>query len=127
MAAIVATDIGLHGFQSYQFRQINPDVFRSLVSGTLLLRFQSYQFRQINPDPEKCTDDGDPKTRFNRINSDRSIPTKLNSVVDWLSFAAFQSYQFRQINPDQVKFRSGLAVIRSVSIVSIQTDQSRPS
>ena len=75
MAAIVATDIGLHGFQSYQFRQINPDVFRSLVSGTLLLRFQSYQFRQINPDLTLSKPYLDYDSSFNRINSDRSIPT----------------------------------------------------
>ena len=37
-------------FQSYQFRQINPDAKKLGKTVTLRDEFQSYQFRQINPD-----------------------------------------------------------------------------
>ena len=37
-------------FQSYQFRQINPDLGTTYYSFDVLFKFQSYQFRQINPD-----------------------------------------------------------------------------
>jgi hypothetical protein len=37
-------------FQSYQFRQINPDDAMDEISLTYYETFQSYQFRQINPD-----------------------------------------------------------------------------
>ena len=86
-------------FQSYQSRQINPDLVRAMRSGALLLLFQSYQSRQINPDNN-------------------------NQFSIHVTNATFQSYQSRQINPDV----NGIHVhiqIRRVSIVSIQTDQSR--
>ena len=37
-------------FQSYQFRQINPDESKGLLNCIKKSVFQSYQFRQINPD-----------------------------------------------------------------------------
>ena len=37
-------------FQSYQFRQINPDKDCPEKYVKYVKRFQSYQFRQINPD-----------------------------------------------------------------------------
>ena len=66
-----------YGFQSYQFRQINPDVKQVTVAIDCSGRFQSYQFRQINPDI-----------------SGKEIVKKIDGE--------FQSYQFRQINPDNV-------------------------
>ena len=135
-------------FQSYQFRQINPDTAKAvlhklneIVSIVSIqadqsrrlnqnqrikrqLSFQSYQFRQINPD---------------RRSSLWSFPLQ----------AVFQSYQFMQINPDNMKFHSNislescfnrinscrsiptpsdkpqLATRTAVSIVSIHADQSR--
>ena len=62
--------------------------------------FQSYQFRQINPDldtlPIECLFD----SSFNRINSGRSIPTIIHNSNLLSKTIRFQSYQFRQINPD---------------------------
>ena len=40
-------------FQSYQFRQINPDDEASKLPVITAPPFQSYQFRQINPDKLK--------------------------------------------------------------------------
>ena len=111
------------GFQSYQSRQINPDVaidkLNNLISAVSIVSiqtdqsrldiplspvisvesFQSYQSKQINPDLVTPTTAVLPVCRFNRINLDRSIPT-------W-------SHQLQRC------YRS------AVSIVSIQTDQSR--
>ena len=62
--------------------------------------FQSYQFRQINPDLWVEVIYFAMKRSFNRINSGRSIPT--NQDHDWQIVATwFQSYQFMQINPDR--------------------------
>ena len=94
------TSIERISFQSYQFRQINPDY---------------YGFRYIN-----CKWKG-----FNRINSGRSIPTLRGSNLIVPCHSTFQSYQFRQINPDKW-FLISLKILGSVvSIVSIQADQSR--
>ena len=188
-------------FQSYQFRQINPDTYYclwytlqhiswvSIVSiqadqsrhvSELELRariswFQSYQFRQINPDNGKCRWQVAQLGCFNRINSGRSIPTSVKrihkfhnidvSIVsiqadqsrryprsvgwrrghkkfqsyqfrqinpdlptgEWLykDNYGFQSYQFRQINPDWLFLQYRYST-NGVSIVSIQADQSRP-
>ena len=89
-------------FQSYQSRQINPDICCALIAFRL-----GFEVSIVS------------------IKTDQSRRRR-NSVTN-RSMYVFQSYQSRQINPDQVKFRSGLAVIRSVSIVSIKTDQSRHS
>ena len=96
-------EVSLVKFQSYQFRQINPDDVSELeMRAKVAWAFQSYQFRQINPD------DINTKPVF--------VPSK-----------AFQSYQFRQINPDFSKRRPQQQLYLEVSIVSIQADQSRLS
>ena len=64
-------------FQSYQFRQINPDVESTQLSLKWATLFQSYQFRQINPDVNKSSGERSLRVCFNRINSGRSIPTRL--------------------------------------------------
>ena len=87
-------------FQSYQFRQINPDEeFNQEEEYYYVSRFQSYQFRQINPDTRTWTNGN----KYNEL---------------------FQSYQFRQINPDVV-IQHVDGTFETVSIVSIQADQSR--
>ena len=95
-----------------------------------VVEFQSYQFRQINPDlHESEIEEDNTQESFNRINSGRSIPTSLTFVkanynVIWVSIVSiqadqsrqefsafglvvslvkFQSYQFRQINPDHLQ------------------------
>ena len=111
-------------FQSYQFRQINPDS-KEAISGTLAkLKFQSYQFRQINPDLLRMNlTSSQQMVSIVSIQADQSrrdlgfFTTKL--------IAKFQSYQFRQINPDKAKIDRSSSN-RNVSIVSIQADQSRP-
>ena len=87
-------------FQSYQFRQINPDVGDPRIRGLNYMEFQSYQFRQINPDLRVLLHLNKPLSSFNRINSGRSIPTWMFRNMFWTLSQVFQSYQFRQINPD---------------------------
>ena len=91
------------GFQSYQFRQINPDV--NVNSSSSLISLPS--FNRINSGRSIPTSwDAEKQTtcwvlRFNRINSGRSIPTRYKwEFADTIDL--FQSYQFRQINPDAV-------------------------
>ena len=91
------------GFQSYQFRQINPDYSEMAVVSSLILEFQSYQFRQINPDLRK---------EWKRVSRIRQV-----SIV---SIQADQSRHLLNLWGHFVKHLS-------VSIVSIQADQSRPS
>ena len=62
--------------------------------------FQSYQFRQINPDGMSHITKDEAIKSFNRINSGRSIQTLDKAEQENFSSAGFQSYQFRQINPD---------------------------
>ena len=137
-------------FQSYQFRQINPDDMFDTIIFDQYHVFQSYQFRQINPDSciFTCFDtecavsivsiQADQSRLcdcwcmscttikgFNRINSGRSIPTQLIRVK-FQKLPQFQSYQFRQINPDLLSsFNIAFSSFDNVSIVSIQADQSR--
>ena len=163
-------------FQSYQSKQINPDPKIGLSVGTNASLFQSYQSKQINPD---FTYDSSTETlsvsfnrinpnrsipthesqwinqiwkirRFNRINPNRSIPTqrcgKSPQTIIW-GFnrinpnrsiptirvpqdvseleMRFQSYQSKQINPDHIMGSATVNFSAYVSIVSIQTDQSR--
>ena len=90
-------------FQSYQSRQINPDMVFTIPKIKLLVHtFQSYQSRQINPDPPIACRWHGTCAGFNRINPDRSIPTR-------------KRVGKRRYQPS------------AVSIVSIQTDQSRRS
>ena len=107
--------------------RINPD--RSIP--TLLVPkvnnfyklFQSYQSRQINPDPLSPVILVESVMCFNRINPNRSIPT-ITTYDPYALKILFQSYQSKQINPDEFG-RLWLPFSRGVSIVSIQTDQSR--
>ena len=117
-------------FQSYQFRQINPDSKWNLMGLQIFL-----SFNRINSDrsiPTRCPKSGSISTaevsivsiqtdqsrhvsgvilqrdfspRFNRINSDRSIPTWFRYKALYDKLTTFQSYQFRQINPDNVRMR----------------------
>ena len=111
--------------------------------------FQSYQFRQINPDVGSVAVSRPEYDRFNRINSGRSIPT-LNHV--WLrvqvativSIVSIQADQSRLLEIEvRIFLKNGFNRINSgrsiptkrqqplrliwilVSIVSIQADQSR--
>ena len=86
-------------FQSYQFRQINPDNAAEHSTVKKVFGFQSYQFRQINPDYVIAILHSFFVYCFNRINSGRSIPT---------------------IKEEEKEEENGI-----VSIVSIQADQSR--
>ena len=62
--------------------------------------FQSYQFRQINPDGMSHITKDEAIKSFNRINSGRSIQTGDLVTEKVPEEDMFQSYQFRQINPD---------------------------
>ena len=106
--------------------------------------------KQINPDPMKYRKGIPVFPSFNRINPDRLFPTIYPDFIDRL-VEQFQSYQSKQINPDASWIRlnstdsyscfnrinpnrsipTRLRLARhekhyTVSIVSIQTDQSRP-
>ena len=139
-------------FLTRRFNRINPDrsipTCSSKLEASDLLGFQSYQSRQINPDTSAAASWIRHSLSFNRINPDRSIPTSDESW-GFNCYYLFQSYQSRQINsdlscrecrestfssfnrinpnrsiPTQVhdyKYNDRL----KVSIVSIQTDQSR--
>ena len=61
-----------------------------------------------------------------RNNPDRSIPTRTTVRAGVGIEAKFQSYQSKQINPDLVQRLPKEWRLYMVSIVSIQTDQSRP-
>ena len=112
-------------FQSYQFRQINPDLRIPVkILQVLLSMFQSYQFRQINPDQQSRNSLHHKIRGFNRINSGRSIPTFNNPEFfrPWfdVSIVSIQADQSRQCK--RLSYRT---YDSSVSIVSIQADQSR--
>ncbi len=62
---------------------------------------------------------------FNRINSDRSIPTYHNAAVIEGNIK-FQSYQFRQINPDFVNL-NGFEAKKLGSFNRINSDRSIPT
>ena len=87
-------------FQSYQFRQINPDKKRRKKMGLLNLLFQSYQFRQINPDHNRYIPTFQ-KVEEVSIVSIQADQSRLEKTIKTKTFyLKFQSYQFRQINPD---------------------------
>ena len=98
---VMLLNIQLLWFQSYQFRQINPDYCSEQKWYTETQWFQSYQFRQINPDKKSLYMTDRCCNSFNRINSGRSIPTWIRRINMGLWNNMFQSYQFRQINPDR--------------------------
>ena len=137
-------------FQSYQFRQINPDYAPDSRGRLYPTKFQSYQFRQINPDLGLELTRAEVKLCFNRINSGRSIPTCDNgnaqlwgaenvSIVSIQAdqsrltsgavFSALEAKSFNRINSGR-SIPTSLSVLTflmygKVSIVSIQADQSR--
>ena len=83
------------------FNRINSDrsipttaVQAEIVATTQ--KFQSYQFRQINPDGKNSLDEVPSEYSFNRINSDRSIPTMQNRV-----FSGDELTGFNRINSDR--------------------------
>ena len=137
------------------FNRINPDrSIPTTETGYCVVKrfdeFQSYQSKQINPDEQKHawetryhsrvsivsiqTDQSRPSRgsawllpptpSFNRINPNRSIPTSLAPRMRQQEIP-FQSYQSKQINPDQKSITLITLFNGGVSIVSIQTDQSR--
>ena len=137
-------------FQSYQSRQIKPDKWNtveflvnwyvSIVSiqtdqsrpqgkeklYEVVFRFQSYQFRQINPDLNEY-DLADPsQMSFQSYQSRQINPDAVGALMFGLDIQGFQSYQSKQINPDPSKPNVEKYLNGLVSIVSIQTDQSRP-
>ena len=65
--------------------------------------FQSYQSKQINPDIISADISVAESWSFNRINPNRSIPTWKTYPKRKEALRAFQSYQSRQINPDHIK------------------------
>ena len=114
-------------FQSYQFRQINPDtneVARGVICSDM---FQSYQFRQINPDAGLHARNFYQVALTFQSYQFRQINPDLRAVDDTITYLIekFQSYQFRQINPDWMQEWPEKSFQREVSIVSIQADQSR--
>ena len=138
-------------FQSYQFRQINPDsIHLSLLSlCSVLVSIVSIQTDQSRHEFLITYSSWILKVSIVSIQTDQSRRIMINTIRkngEWVSIVSiqtdqsrpvlknlpshwnwltFQSYQFRQINPDlrRVVEESGLGA--GVSIVSIQTDQSR--
>ena len=111
------------------FNRINPN--RSIPTSWFnsptapLYMFQSYQSRQFNPDFRSALrSEAQTMPCFNRINPDRSIPTKPQKWSE-LPSQKFQSYQSKQLNPDGGNGTVCECRCTNVSIVSIQTDQSR--
>ena len=90
------------GFQSYQFRQINPDAleedakYLELEWTVSIVSIQADQSRLMETKESLHT-----VCCFNRINSGRSIPTQQVQQAPVAQQRGFQSYQFRQINPDE--------------------------
>ena len=117
-------DLNMEKFQSYQFRQINPDDDIAFLKKNKNKSFQSYQFRQINPDTEISQPLLTTNSCFNRINSGRSIPTERNTWIEIgrlrVSIVSIQADQSRRW-----KHARKSTHVCEVSIVSIQADQSR--
>ena len=94
-----------HGIGS--FNRINPNSSIPtnddiLVEVPSLTEFQSYQSKQINPDMGTDAPLCSSVQRFNRINPNRSIPTTGHGEKTAQYEHMFQSYQSKQINPDKV-------------------------
>ena len=116
-----------NGFQSYQFRQINPDAsagnfYKLMADEVSIVSIQADQSRQ-----KKTLLKISLFLSFNRINSGRSIPTWQKRFTNTKEIQEFQSYQFRQINPDSYVWAFNTKRKLLVSIVSIQADLSRHS
>ena len=113
-------------FQSNKSRQINPNMSRQIQTASVTTRFKrinSDRSIPILPIPMVLAII---PVGFNRINQDRSIPTFSGSHMAGIATGKFQSYQSKQINPDVAKRCRPARGEKYVSIVSIQTDQSRP-
>ena len=86
--------------------------------------FQSNKSRQINPNMSRQIQTASVTTRFKRINSDSSIPT--SACEAW---KVWYNVGFNRINPNRsiptIRKHIASAGQGEVSIVSIQTDQSR--
>ena len=111
-------------FQSYQSKQINPDMFGLDIQGIETELFQSYQSKQINPDARFKKHD----TTLHRRVSIVSIQTDQSRQYINLSLhihgVMFQSYQSKQINPDAIMAKS--TYIRVFSFQSYQSKQINP-
>ena len=113
-------------FQSYQFRQINPDLnqTRMVISRcwcVSIVSIQADQSRRLFATLCDAAEHAFQSYQFRQINPDLNLLHKLQDEGLW-----FQSYQFRQINPDKDEIVEVL-LNEKVSIVSIQADQSRLS
>ena len=89
-----------------RFNRINPNRSIPTTSFDDVLRalswlFQSYQSKQINPDLFIRHNIDSTDMGFNRINPNRSIPTGGDANVAEALGDEFQSYQSKQINPDK--------------------------
>ena len=112
-------------FQSYQSKQINPDIISADISVA-----ESWSFNRINPNRSIPTWKTYPKRKealraFQSYQSRQINPDMIIEHGRRMMFITFQSYQSKQINPDKL-MQNILTCLRGVSIVSIQTDQSRP-
>ena len=112
-------------FQSYQSKQINPDLKGVQTMKTKTLKFQSYQSKQINPDMDLRLRNLANLSLVSivSIQTDQSRRAYWNHSSQYLD--EFQSYQSKQINPDENIATLKEHADEEVSIVSIQTDQSR--
>ena len=120
------------------------------LRGTNEALFQSNKSRQINPNMSRQIQTASVTTRFKHINSDRSIPTKdvpilrltsrkvsIVSIKTDLSrrfpartWPVLPPVSFNRINPNRsiptlLQRQMQIQIVTLVSIVSIQTDQSR--
>ena len=89
--------------------------------------FQSYQSKQNNPDRVPIMLELLEIKCFNRINPNRTIPTRKNSLKTTVPIL-FQSYQSKQINPDvnlAIRFLCILALFQSYQSKQINPDDSR--
>ena len=112
-------------FQSYQSKQINPD----FVDFGEVYCSRRVSIVSIKTDQSRlqiwCLDDyGDWCVSIVSIKTDQSRHGA-GSVIYGANYGKFQSYQSRQINPDSNSNKGVNMEFRGVSIVSIQTDQSR--
>ena len=93
----------------------------------LILKFQSYQFRQINPDGDyESAAQAQADVSFNRINSGRSIPTNVIPALPTKEEEGFNRINSGRSIPTSEGIGYAHAFGDEVSIVSIQADQSRP-
>ena len=113
------TFVSIVSIQTDQSRQGITTYSVFMQTAVSIVSIQTDQSRPFSPQRREICKKG-----FNRINPNRSIPTRFvkdsTIIID-----RFQSYQSKQINPDLIKTKQSTIVLKQVSIVSIQTDQSR--